>query len=210
MNEGSTHVLLKRAVGDRQLTRELTPEQLARLQRPLPSNTGAATSTPASGRWLGALTAGIGALAGVLLAVWLLGVATQDDTHDMLERVADEVAANHLKQRPLEVRSDDLATLRGYFTALDFRPVQSPVLSPVSGQLLGGRYCSVQGRIAAQFRMTTTGGQLRTVYEARYDPQVHGVLPDVGRGESPITLIARGVAVRLWVDGGVLFAVTGP
>ncbi len=208
MNRRSSPVLLKQAVAERQRGCQLTAQQMAALQQRV-AQVDAASPSVRGGRWLVGLAAGVGALAGVLLAVWLLGLTPPADGRSMLERVADEVAANHLKQRPLEVTSNNLDTLRRYFTALDFQPVQTPPLAPRNGRLLGGRYCSVQGKTAAQFRVATSGGNLRTVYEVRYDPHVHGPVPDMGKGERPINLVARGVNVRLWVDGGVLFAVTG-
>lgn len=204
MSRAHRPVSLRQAVADRQRARSLSEQQLQALRR-LPHGS-------ANARWPGrlplGLAAAVGALAGVLLAVWLLG-APRPDGDAVLVRIAEEVATNHLKLRPLEVRGDDLDTLRRYFTELDFRPLDTAMLDGSGRRLLGGRYCSVQGRIAAQFRVQTERQELSTVYQARYDPQVHGSLPDRGKGESPVRLVARGVAVYLWVEDGVLFAVTG-
>ncbi|MFT4799487.1 MAG: hypothetical protein ACI9B8_002041 [Sulfitobacter sp.] len=64
--------------------------------------------------------------------------------------IAAEVAKNHINMKPLEVQTGKLNELKDYFTELDFSPVQSSHFS--AGQLIGARYCSVQGVTAAQLR----------------------------------------------------------
>lgn len=77
-------------------------------------------------------------------------------------------------------------------------------------ELLGGRYCSIQGGIAAQLRPRDAQGHIQTLYQTRYDAARLGPVPDLAKGESPVRLMARGVVVRIWRDGGVLFALTVP
>lgn len=124
--------------------------------------------------------------------------------------IADELTSNHLKLKPMEVRGARIADIRGYFTELDFIPVQTRMPKASDLVLLGGRYCSVQGVTAAQLRLRADeAAPLRTLYQAPYDPRRFGPVPSLDDGERPMTLGARGLEVRLWVEKGILFALIG-
>ena len=126
---------------------------------------------------------------------------------DLPGRVADEVAANHLELKPLEVETREIAGIRDYFAQLDFLPVDTRLPAIAGLELLGGRYCSIQGMTAAQLRLRSPGGApLQTLYQVRYDPQRQGVIPRLGKGEPPLEIDARGLEVRLWMERGILFA----
>ncbi|MGS0695170.1 hypothetical protein [Shewanella sp. 0m-4] len=125
-------------------------------------------------------------------------------TNSMSWKIADEVAKNHIKMKPLEVQTKQLSTLRQYFTELDFAIVNSSRIG-ANGQMLGGRYCSVQGLTAAQIRFSDQG-QAITLYEVQYDRALYGELPNIEAGDLPIELVARGVAVSIWVEKGLLMA----
>lgn len=208
MNQPS--VPIKTAIAQRQKSRCLDDSQVAHL---LQLQAVHANVVPTQPRRLlrlqFGLIASLGVIGGLLLALWF-GLHTPAlQSPDYLERIADEVAMNHLKLKPLEVKSNNLETLTDYFTELDFQPVQIALLNDAEAPLLGARYCSIQGKTAAQFRVQQRGGKLQTVYEARYDPAVHGPLPDIAQGAAPVERTARGVPVTVWTDRGLLFAVTG-
>ena len=154
-----------------------------------------------------ALAAAVAACVIAVVTVAVLPLRTPWSLHEPAIAVAEEVAINHLKRRPLEVRGDRLAALAGYFDALGFRLVDTrrPALG---AQLLGGRYCSVQGVTAAQLRRRDPAGRTQTLYQVPYDAARFGVLPDVGRGETPRSLQVHGLNVDLWVERGLLFALT--
>ena len=121
--------------------------------------------------------------------------------------IADEVAANHLKLKPMEVKGGDFGEIRGFFTELDFAPQQTRLADVAGLGLVGGRYCSVQGVTAAQLRLRSEDAAgLQTLYQARYDPRRFGPLPNLDEGEQPLLLSARGLQVSLWLEKGVLFA----
>ena len=155
-------------------------------------------------------------LAALLLGLWWWQLPPwQTSEAARLARIADEVAGQHLHRKPLEVESADLDQVRRYLSQLDFRPVASdaPALADLS--LQGGRYCSIQGLPAAQlrFRPDTNAGAVgrardgvQTLYQARYDRERLGPVPDRDRGEAPVQVRARGLGVVLWVERGVLFA----
>lgn len=128
---------------------------------------------------------------------------------DVLAKIADEVVGNHLQLKPMEVVSGQVSGLRRFFDQLDFHPVQSLFDVVVNRTLLGGRYCSIQGSIAAQLRMQSEAGALSTLYQTRYYPERMGWVPDLEKGEVPMELVSRGVRVQLWREQGLLFVLAG-
>lgn len=123
--------------------------------------------------------------------------------NDMGLEIAQEVAKNHIKMKPLEVKSDQIDDLRQYFTQLDFALIEPNALSHHT--LKGARYCSIQGVTAAQFRyhgQDTANGI--TVYEVDYQPDIFGDIPDIERGESPREIQLKGLLLKLWVEKGLL------
>lgn len=120
----------------------------------------------------------------------------------MVAAIAEEVAKNHIKMKPLEVKSSALVDLQRYFDLLDFSPIRSGIAF-TDKLLLGGRYCSIQGVTAAQLRYQTDESK-STLYEVVYDGAVFGKLPNIDHGEVPIEHYSRGVAVKIWVEKGLL------
>ncbi|MCG9731450.1 hypothetical protein L1D44_16775 [Shewanella sp. Isolate13] len=123
---------------------------------------------------------------------------------DMHAKIANEVAKNHIKMKPLEVQTAQLSQLRAYFTELDFTLVSSSRIDDAK-QMIGGRYCSIQGLTAAQIRFVDPP-QSVTLYEVQYDKRLYGEIPIIESGEAPIELVVRGVAVSIWVEKGLLMA----
>ncbi|WP_299809540.1 hypothetical protein [uncultured Shewanella sp.] len=122
---------------------------------------------------------------------------------DMSIKIAVEVAKNHIKMKPLEVQTAELSQLRDYFTELDFTLVSSSRIGEAK-QMIGGRYCSIQGLTAAQIRFVDK--QPLTLYQVQYDKTLYGELPRVDLGQKPVELVERGVAVSIWVEKGLLMA----
>lgn len=127
----------------------------------------------------------------------------------MDERIGNEVAKNHIKLKPLEVESSSIDVLRSYFTELDFAPIESSLIKPLDKTLMGGRYCSIQGVTAAQLRLKDNKtGKVQSLYQALYTPDVFASLPRLEEGQAPITIYAGGLEVDVWVEKGLLFALT--
>ncbi len=123
---------------------------------------------------------------------------------EMSQAIAMEVAKNHVKLKPLEVKAQTLGPIKAYFTQLDFSPVNSALYARRDNTLLGGRYCSISGVTAAQLRYRDSQGQLQTLYEVGYDPLVYGPIPSVDEGEEPLVVMANGVKTTIWVEEGLL------
>lgn len=125
------------------------------------------------------------------------------------QAIGNEVAKNHIKLKPLEVKSSQINTLRDYFKELDFLPTASSNVDFKVQKLLGGRYCSIQGITAAQLRLKDRRtGNIQSLYQTSYDQKLFKYIPDLAKGEPPVTVHSKGVAVEIWVEKGLLFAVT--
>jgi len=126
---------------------------------------------------------------------------------DVAELIAEEVAYNHLKMKPMEVSSGSLSDMRNYFSKLDFSLSRSQYVAESGLSLIGGRYCSIQGDAAAQLRMMNKEtGDIQIVYQAPYDKELFQDLPKLYEGHEPIRHYVNGIAVDVWVEQGLLFA----
>ena len=80
---------------------------------------------------------------------------------------------------PLEIETSSIQDIRDYFTQLDFLPIESGIVQKNTKELLGGRYCSIQGVTATQLRLKDkSSGQVQTLYQTVYKPDVFSGLPD--------------------------------
>lgn len=147
-------------------------------------------------------------LAAALVLSFSLIINNLKSNKDMPFAIATEVAHNHHKLKPLEVESSALRDVSQYFTKLDFKPVSSALIDPQKYNLLGARYCSLQGITAAQIRYETEEGKLITFYEVPYDENIYATFPRIEKGEQPLVSYANGVGVKMWVEKGLLMAVT--
>ena len=146
------------------------------------------------------------ATAALLLLVAGLTFLWQPFERDVALQIADEVAVNHMKRRPLEVRGSQVDDLQVYFKDLDFRLIQTSFARLSDGSMLGGRYCSIQGVSAAQIRLRADPGTTSTLYQAPYNAELFGELPDIATGQPPLLVQARGMAVEIWVEKGLILA----
>lgn len=144
-------------------------------------------------------------LAFTLLAGFIAGDRYSSTDLPLTERIAQEVVYNHLKGKPLDIKTAAFAEASGYFSELGFRPFISSLFD---GQLIGGRYCSLQTEPSAQLRYTDEQGNLRTLYQTAYRDDLFAGLPSVEKGEAPVVAYANGIAVTIWVERGIVFAVT--
>lgn len=152
----------------------------------------------------------VGVAAMVMLTVLFLpDRVINRDSGLMINEIAVEVVKNHLNQKPLEVNGNQLSNIKDYFIRLDFAPVESEFLQSKDISLMGGRYCSLQGITAAQLRFKSISEEgTNTLYQVGYDPEIFKLLPDFDNGEAPITVYSKGIKVTIWVEKGVLFALT--
>lgn len=148
------------------------------------------------------------ACAMLVLCVALVWQSVAPAPPDYTREIAVEVVQNHLKLKPLDIEAQSISAIQGFFTQLDFSPVNSSLLearfSLPEPSLLGGRYCSIKGVSAAQLRYRASNDDLGTLYEVAYDSETFGPMPHVERGEAPTELLLKGLRVSLWVEKGLL------
>ena len=149
-------------------------------------------------------------VASVLVMVMLTAFLWQDNDRSQLQSIAFEVAGNHIKQRPMELHAQSMDQVKSFFKELDFSPTNSEHLlsqfALAESDLLGVRYCSIKGVTAAQLRYQQSEISHSTLYEVGYDSDLYGYIPDISQGESPQTLMVKGVKVTIWLEKGLLMA----
>ncbi|MEH6345635.1 MAG: hypothetical protein V7785_11155 [Bermanella sp.] len=129
---------------------------------------------------------------------------------EMIYAIAQEVSYNHLKFKPLEVTNNNLTRVTGYFEKLDFNPLASSQVAALSSRLIGGRYCSIKGNIAAQLRMRDEKGAISTLFESRFNAEDFDFLPRIENQQAPVKVHVDGQQVRLWVEKGLVMALVNP
>lgn len=189
---------LKAAMSNNIKSRSLNNEQLSKLQALQNSK------KPANQRYLSIATA--------VLVFIISAVIFQQSLQTGLsieQKIGNEVAKNHIQLKPLEVKTSQLDIIRKYFTELDFLPIASIVINPGTQALIGGRYCSIQGITAAQLRIKdNSSGRIQSLYQTTYDPNLFKGIPKLKEGQPPISVHAKGITVDIWVEKGLLFALT--
>ena len=87
------------------------------------------------------------------------------------DRVVAEVAYNHNKrmemEMEMEIETTEPAEINGFLETLDFNLIHSKILGS-NFSIVGGRYCSIQAKLAAQLRIENTQtGALLTFYQSK-------------------------------------------
>ena len=138
-----------------------------------------------------------------VLAIGLFGLQHQFGSGSALDEVLAEVAMNHEKRLSVEVASDRYQVVQAGLDRLDF-----PILPARRGLLdnyglLGGRYCSIRGELAAQLKVQDRiSGNTITMYVTPLTDALEGV---VARDEV-IERDVDQVRIRLWGESGRFFA----
>lgn len=146
--------------------------------------------------WMAVLASA--ALVALLVVPWMRSSwQSQVSTEQLASRVAEEIAMNHSKGLDVEYATGDLAELRRHMHKLDFALVDSQRLREQGLTLVGGRYCSIQGRLAAQLSLQTADGDAVTLYQTALIDDLAG-LPEHPEG-------TRGLRIELWNEEGVFF-----
>lgn len=156
--------------------------------------------------WYKMATAASILMVSVILSLYLANTA-YFSTQPIALRIAEEVAGNHLKLKPLEISSNTMEGIKTYFNQLNFSPVTPSSLKLSKQNLLGGRYCSIQGLTALQLRMMNNKtNKVQSLYETEYDKKVFKDFPKLEQGSKPVTVYVKGMKVDIWVEKDILFA----
>lgn len=148
--------------------------------------------TPARrNRWLPAIATAV-----VLLIAFTFYTASRD-RQTLAQRVFAEVAMNHAKGLSVEVASADYGDVQRGLARLGF-DIRPDAATRESYQLVGGRYCSIQGRLAAQLKLThRETGISHTLYVTRTTEALTGI------ADREVEL--DGAVIRLWTEGDRFF-----
>ena len=162
----------------------------AQSMRPATLEELTALATP---RWERAvLPAAIAAI--VLVAVSLASSMADLTRSDLTGAIGAEIATNHRRDLDPEFRSSDIAVIAQHMDHLDFDLRAATSIAERGLQVVGARYCSVQGRIAAQLRLADGG----TLYVVRAFGRVR-------EGTQP----HDDILVELWREGDLLIGLAG-
>jgi hypothetical protein len=118
-------------------------------------------------------------------------------THDY-SVISKDIAYNHNSKLQMEVVSTQLQTVQGHLNKLDFKLVNSRKIQRDNLQLIGGRYCNINGKIAAQMQLRHNKTQtIYTFYQANVEKDF---IDNLSNDEMAID----GVKVKLWREKGLL------
>lgn len=185
---------LKDLLKEHYASQDLSDRQLADLRARLDAGRGRAPL--GRRRALGLLGLAVAAVALVAVVVRVAPLAVED--------VVAEISYNHNKHMDLEVATSSIEELRAKQPKLDFTLIASERLPAATWELLGARYCSIDGRIASQMRYRNRqNGQLYTLYETSLRSQVKGL-------DGEHKAFKDGTIVRVWREKDLLLGLAGP
>jgi len=126
-------------------------------------------------------------------------------TDSVGKKIIQEVAYNHNKKMEPEFFTSSISEIQSKLDRLDFTLIQPSKIASADWIFLGGRYCSIQGKIAAQLKIKNRkSNAVYTLYEL---PIQKGWKRDGLTGASEAV---DGVIVDIWLEKGLLLALAGP
>ena len=117
---------------------------------------------------------------------------------NLTKQIVAEIGYNHREHGRLIVESDRYGVVQAALSELDFpiRPQRDELVQDFT--LIGGKYCSIQGSLAAQLKLSNLkSGIIYTLY----------VLPmaDDAKSVKAGVYETNGVKVELWTDQSLLY-----
>ncbi|MEH6443112.1 MAG: hypothetical protein V7784_04360 [Oceanospirillaceae bacterium] len=180
---------LKKQLQSHYVQQHLTSEQLLRLQRLQETSPITAPKTHAPIKVISAIAA-----SAVLAVVGYLFFLTGQD----YSAISKQIAYNHNSKMQMEVFSPELQTVQGHLNKLGFDLISSSKINKDTWQLIGGRYCNINGKIAAQMKLRHS--ETKAIYTF-YQAKVAGNVIDNLNGDETAV---DGVKIKLWREKGLL------
>ena len=184
-------------VRDHYLAQAPTPATLARLSQLIAGAPSAPTRRLPGRVRLAAAAAVLAALAGT---AWL--AMRGGSPADLSLVVASQAAAGHNEKQELEVRAEDFAQLRARMKSLDFAPVEPEMVREMSMRLVGARYTTLAGAMAAQIVYLDGHGTACTLFQVRPVDQ----LATLSAGDYQVD----GLEVSVWREKGLIMVLARP
>ncbi len=148
----------------------------------------------------------IGIAAAVVIAVttviWTAAHRVLPLPQQVALTVARQAAVGHNEKQELEFRVRRYGELQNKMKSLDFTPVEPAMMTNMNMHIVGARYTTLAGAIAAQIRYVDDHGVPCTLYEVRSA----GQLAVLVSGEQQVD----GVRVNLWREKGLLMVLARP
>ncbi len=137
-------------------------------------------------------------LAVVILFQWMKVAPTQQQ---LVSSIAQEIAINHQKQFSSDFSEVSYAALNQVMIKLDFKLIDPERLKVNGFEILGGRYCSLSGHIAAQVRLKNSDGEIFTLYQTSSHEIFDSLTEHVQQ--------AKGIDIEMWSEGGLFLGIAG-
>lgn len=136
-----------------------------------------------------------------VLVVFCVGVYSYVEEVQFKGRVLAEIAMNHRKDLGVEVEATQYRQLQEWLDRIDF-DIAPPPVHLAGLALVGGRYCSIQGQLAAQLKVVDpVSKEVLTLYVTAIDDALDQLAPLDERYED--------LHMRCWRDGERFFALVG-
>lgn len=121
------------------------------------------------------------------------------DQAPLTQRVMTEIVYNHKQDMPIEVATDSLTDIAKYLNKLSFSIILPSAFEKPNWKFLGGRYCSINGKLAAQLKIKNLkDNKTYTFYQAAVDTDLKK------SNEDSMSDIIDGVDVSIWHEKGLL------
>jgi len=112
--------------------------------------------------------------------------------------ISKEIAYNHNSQMQMEVFSESIDDIQSHLNRLGFSLIESAFLTGDDWEFVGGRYCSISGKIAAQLQIKNLDtSKIYTYYQAKLPDQFFNLIQDK-------EVSVDGVKVKMWQENGLL------
>jgi len=179
----------------------LSADVRARLKATLRSG---APARGVSGWWIKAGIAAGWIIVAAAAALWFAVVrgVPPDSPRAIAATVARAAAEGHNERQELEFRVSRTTELQRVMKSLDFNPVEPALLARMHMNVVGARYTTLEGVIAAQIRYLDPKGEPCTLYQAR--PVAR--LADLPDGEHDVD----GLRISVWREKGLLMVLARP
>ena len=136
--------------------------------------------------------------ASIIFAVIMINVFSNYSERSLEMSVVKEIAMNHNKRLAVEYNSSNLNDLGEKLTKLDFKLTDAGPEISGKYKILGGRYCSIQGNLAAQLKIQDKESKkIETLYISELNPELDRI--------KPTNTDFDGVNIRIWKDNGLIY-----
>lgn len=126
--------------------------------------------------------------------VYVLYFLPKQQQVSVINSYAKEIAFNHQKQLVSEIKTSSISELNNKMDKLDFE-ILLPLKITNNLKLKGGRYCSIDDRIAAQLKFENNQGKIITCY----------IFRKVEKFVFDKKILNNNIEVVIWDNGTLIF-----